>query len=138
MSTPTQIDIRIEEEIQFYDTDCGGVAHNLAYLRLVEKARGALCREALGLDLAAMNADQLFPAVTRTEADYLQPARLGDRLEIRGRFEEIGRLRMVCAFEIARVGEPETILNRSRQTLVLIQMPEGKTKRIPAEWRGEG
>ena len=135
MSTPTDSSIRIEEEIQFYDTDCGGVVHNLAYLRLIEKARGVLCREVLGLDLKSMDADQLFPAVTRTEVDYLKPARLGDRIEVRGSFEKIGRIRMICQFEISPVREPETILNRCRQTLVLVQMPEGKAKRVPKEWR---
>ena len=27
-----------EDEVMFYDTDCGGVVHNLAYLRMIEPA----------------------------------------------------------------------------------------------------
>ena len=25
-----------EDEVMFYDTDCGGVVHNLVYLRMIE------------------------------------------------------------------------------------------------------
>jgi hypothetical protein len=34
--------ISIDEEVMFYDTDCGGVVHNIAYLRMIEKARTKL------------------------------------------------------------------------------------------------
>lgn len=35
-----------EDEVMFYDTDCGGVVHNLAYLRMIEA-----CRTKLGAKL---------------------------------------------------------------------------------------
>ena len=31
-----------EDEVMFYDTDCGGVVHNLAYLRMIEACRTKL------------------------------------------------------------------------------------------------
>ncbi|MCE9624738.1 MAG: enoyl-CoA hydratase/isomerase family protein [Deltaproteobacteria bacterium] len=34
--TPT---IETHEEVMFFDTDCGGVVHNLAYLRMIETCR---------------------------------------------------------------------------------------------------
>ena len=127
--------IKIEEEIYFYDTDCGGVVHNLAYLRLVEKARSILFKERLEFDAAKMNETQIFPAVTRTEADYLKPAKLGDELIIRAWFESLDRLRIHCRFEIFLKDQLETPLMKCAQTTILVQMPEGKPKRVPADWR---
>ncbi|NNE92865.1 MAG: acyl-CoA thioesterase [Verrucomicrobiales bacterium] len=140
MSTPTNpsdsFPVQLEEEVQFYDTDCGGVVHNLAYLRMVEKARATLFREVLQLAPAQMEADQVFPAVTRTEVDYLKPAKLGDRIRIHARFEKIDRLRLNCVFELTLAddsgGKP---LVRCRQTSVLVEMPEGRPKRVPEKWR---
>ena len=43
-----------EEEIMFFDTDCGGVVHNIAYLRFIETARTRLAAK-LGLDLKKMS-----------------------------------------------------------------------------------
>ncbi|MEO6786418.1 MAG: hypothetical protein ABI318_09830 [Chthoniobacteraceae bacterium] len=37
--TPT---IEIEQQVMFFDTDCAGVVHNLAYLRMIETARTLL------------------------------------------------------------------------------------------------
>ena len=37
--TPT---IETREEVMFFDTDCGGVVHNIAYLRMIETARTRL------------------------------------------------------------------------------------------------
>ncbi|MEM6915840.1 MAG: acyl-CoA thioesterase, partial [Verrucomicrobiota bacterium] len=69
--------ISIVETVMFYDTDCGGVVSNIAYLRFVERARSVLFEE-MGMNIRAMNESQLFPAVIRTEIDYRSPARLGD------------------------------------------------------------
>lgn len=133
MSTLTS-PIQIEEEIYFYDTDCGGVVHNLAYLRLVEKARSILFRERLGLDAEKMNESQVFPAVVRTEADYLKPAKLGDQLVIQAHFESIERLQMTCHFSLSPKDTPEKPLMKCIQTTILVQMPSGKPKRVPQEW----
>ena len=61
----------------FFDTDCGGVVHNIAYLRFVEIARTLLAEE-LGMSLAQMMETQRYPVVVRTEIDYRRGARLGD------------------------------------------------------------
>jgi acyl-CoA thioesterase FadM len=34
--------IETREEVMFFDTDCGGVVHNIAYLRMIETARTRL------------------------------------------------------------------------------------------------
>ena len=61
-------EVEIRDVIQFYDTDCGGVVSNIAYLRFVERARSVLFGK-LGLPLDTMTESGLFPTVIRTEID---------------------------------------------------------------------
>ena len=122
--------ITTREEVMFFDTDCGGVVHNIAYLRMIETCRTRLAA-LLGMDLRAMGETQAWPVVRRTEIDYLRPARLGDHLEIRGRLEEWGRACFWCAFQMTRPADG-ALLVTCRQQLALVQMPEGKPLRLPA------
>ncbi len=127
--TPT---IHTEVQVMFFDTDCGGVVHNIAYLRFIETAR-TLLAEQLGMKLVNMADTGLYPVVVRTEIDYRKPARLGDKLVVNGRLDALGRMRFWCAFEIVRPADGALIVE-SRQTLALIQMPAGKPVRLPPDW----
>lgn len=124
--------LETREEVMFFDTDCGGVVHNLAYLRMIETCRTRLAAQ-MGMDLRSMSETQLFPVVTRTEVDYKRPAKLGDWLLIRGRLDEISRARFWCAFEMIRESDGARIVT-ARQSLALVQMPAGKPHRLPADW----
>ena len=93
--------IRTEVQVMFFDTDCGGVVHNIAYLRFIEIAR-TLLAEQLGLALSDMAATQKYPVVVRTEIDYRRAAKLGDRLTIEGWLDHLERVRFWCAFRIVR------------------------------------
>jgi len=130
METPA---METREEVMFFDTDCGGVVHNLAYLRMIETARTRLAA-LMGLDLREMSRTHLFPVLLRTEIDYRKPGRLGDELVIRGRLESVERARFWCSFEMFRA-EDNTLLVTCRQSLALVQMPEGRPTRLPDEWR---
>jgi len=121
-----------EEEIMFIDTDCGGVVHNIAYLRFIETARARLTTK-LGLDLKSMSKTQLFPVVLRTEIDYRIPAVLGDEIRIEGEVEVFERARFWCSFRITRP-QNDALLITCRQSLALVQMPEGRPRRLPKEW----
>jgi 4-hydroxybenzoyl-CoA thioesterase/acyl-CoA thioester hydrolase len=121
------------EEVMFYDTDAGGVVHNIAYLRFVEKAR-TLLGSKLGLSLKEMSQSGLYAVVTRTEIDYIKPAVLGDRLTIEGRLEDVGRVRFSCAFEIYRDSDKAKMVT-SRQELAMVQMPEGRPARLPVHFK---
>ena len=125
--------IETREEVMFFDTDCGGVVHNLAYLRMIETCRTRLAA-LMGMDLRAMSETRLFPVLTRTEIDYKRPARLGDKLVVRGQLAEVSRARFWCDFVMTREDAPEVPLVTARQALALVQMPEGKPARLPAEW----
>jgi len=121
------------EEVMFFDTDCGGVVHNIAYLRMIETCRTRLAAK-LGMNLREMAHTHLYPVVVRTEIDYRKPAKLGDELVIHGKLELIERARFWCAFEMRRKDE-ETVLISCRQSLALVQMPQGRPMRLPAEWK---
>jgi len=125
--------IETREEVMFFDTDCGGVVHNIAYLRFIETARTRLATK-LGMALRDMASTQLFPVVTRTEIDYRKPAMLGDHLTISGKLECFDRVRFWCAFEIHREEEARPLLITSRQCLALVQMPEGRPVPLPEAW----
>jgi YbgC/YbaW family acyl-CoA thioester hydrolase len=86
MHTPT---IETREEVMFFDTDCGGVVHNLAYLRMIETARTRLAA-LLGMKLREMAQTHLYPVVVRTEIDYKKPAKLGDEAGLHA-FQTTGR-----------------------------------------------
>lgn len=117
----------------FFDTDCGGVVHNLAYLRMIETCRTRLASERMGMDLREMASSQVFPVLVRTEVDYKRPGKLGDWISIRGRLAELSKARFWCEFEMIRESDG-VVLVTARQALALVQMPAGKPLRIPAEW----
>lgn len=124
--------IETREEVMFFDTDIGGVVHNIAYLRMIETARTRLAA-LMGMQLREMATTQIYPVVVRTEIDYRKPATLGDHLIIQGRLERLERARFWVAFEIRRMGE-ETLLITCRQSLALVQMPQGRPLRLPEDW----
>jgi YbgC/YbaW family acyl-CoA thioester hydrolase len=125
--------IRTEVQVMFFDTDCGGVVSNIAYLRFIEIAR-TLLAEKLGLALAEMAETQRYPMVVRTEIDYRRGAKLGDRLVIEGWLDQVERARFWCAFRITRPND-NALIAECRQSLALIAMPEGKLLRLPESWK---
>src|SRR3954467_3980248 len=119
-------------QVMFFDTDCGGVVSNIAYLRFIEIARTHLA-EQLGLAVVEMAQKKTYPVVVRTEIDYRRAATLGDRLVIEGWLDRAERARFWCAFQIRRLGD-EALIAECRQSLAIIQMPEAKLLRLPEEW----
>ena len=125
--------IRTDVHVMFFDTDCGGVVSNIAYLRFIEIARTHLTEE-LGLALREMAEKQTYPVVVRTEIDYRRAAKIGDQLVIEGWLEQVERARFWCSFQIIRP-EDNTLIAQCRQMLALIEMPTGKLLRLPEDWQ---
>ena len=124
--------IRTEVQVMFFDTDAGAVVHNIAYLRFIEVAR-TLLAEQLGMRLATMADEKVFPVVVRTEIDYRRAAKLGDKLVIEGWLDRLERVRFWCAFRIVRPAD-DTLIATCRQMLAIVEMPDAKLLRLPAEW----
>jgi YbgC/YbaW family acyl-CoA thioester hydrolase len=124
--------IETEVQVMFFDTDVGGVVHNIAYLRFIEIAR-TLLAEQLGLPLAEMAQTQKYPVVVRTEIDYRRGAKLGDKLTIEGWLERLERVRFWCGFKVVRP-QDNALIAECRQMLALIEMPGAKLLRLPESW----
>ena len=121
-------------EVYYFDTDAGGVVHNIAYLRMVEIARSQLAAS-LGWTLDDMGRTGLVPVVARTEIDYLKPARLGDRLTVSDELVRMEKVRFLIRFEIALAAQPGHVFVRCIQTMVTVQLPGGRPQRVPPAWR---
>lgn len=126
--------IEVSIKVYFYDTDAGGVVHNVAYLRMIEQVRSDLAEE-MGWSLGEMGGEgSVCPVVARTEIDYIRPARLGDTLIIRG---SISKMEKVCFYfkaEVFREGSEE-ILCRSLQKMVTVNLKTGRPKALRSDWR---
>jgi YbgC/YbaW family acyl-CoA thioester hydrolase len=121
ISTPIQV--------MYYDTDAGGVVHNIVYLRFIEYARTLLAMQ-LGLDFAEIRRTNVHPVVVRTEIEYRRPALLGDELVVSGRIAEVKGARFWVEFTIDRPHDEARLVD-CRQALALVQMPEGRVLRLP-------
>lgn len=132
-SLPAVPHITVPLEVYYFDTDAGGVVHNIAYLRMVEIARSHLAA-ALGWSLADMDRTGLVPVVARTEIDYRKPARLGDRLVVSAELVRMEKVRFFIQFEVASADNTEIVFARCTQTLVPVQLPGGRPQRVPKAW----
>ena len=81
---------RLPVRVYYEDTDAVGVVYHANYLRYAERARTEMMR-CLGLEHGALRARLgLAFTVRRCVVDYLAPARLDDRLEVRTRLLRVG------------------------------------------------
>lgn len=128
-SLPDQCSISTEVRVMYFDTDAGGVVHNIVYLRFIETARTLLAIQ-MGMDFAEIERTGIHAVVSRTEIDYIRPARLGDVLRVEGRIVEWSGVRFWVEFEIVRPSD-SALLVKSRQALALVRMPAGKPVRLP-------
>ena len=133
-SLPAVPRIVVPLEVYYFDTDAGGVVHNIAYLRMVEIARSQLAAS-LGWTLEEMHRTGLVPVVARTEIDYLKPARLGDSLLVSAELQRMEKIRFHIRFEITLARSPEITFVRCVQTMVPVQLPGGRPQRLPEAWR---
>jgi len=115
--------------VYYEDTDMGGVVYYANYLKFIERPRSTIVEE-FGLDQNAMKANGVVFVVTRVEADYLAPARLGDRLEVHSTHFAKG-VRWIFDQEVRR---GEQVLFRARVTAATMTA-EGRPMRLPAEIR---
>ncbi len=114
----------------YFDTDAGGVVHNIVYLRFIETARTYLAMK-MGMSFEEIARTQIHPVVVRTEIDYKRPAVLGDLLVVNGRVSETSGIRFWVEFEVVRPSD-NAVLVTCRQALALVQMPAGRPVRLPA------
>ena len=129
MESSDRLTISTEVQVMYYDTDAAGVVNNIAYLRFIETARTLLALK-MGMSFKEIARTGIHPVVVRTEIDYKKAALLGDVLTINGGIAESSGARFWVNFEITR-REDDQLLVTCRQSLALIQMPEGRLVRLP-------
>lgn len=127
---PDQCRISTDVRVMYFDTDAGGVVHNIVYLRFIEIARTLLAIQ-MGMDFRQIERTKIHPVVTRTEIDYKRPALLGDEIRVDGRIVEWSGMRFWVEFEVVRPSDG-ALLVKCRQALALVRMPEGRPVRLPA------
>lgn len=120
-------------EVYYFDTDAGGVVHNVAYLRLIEVGRSKFSAH-LGWTVKEMGETGLVPVVARTEIDYIRPAKLGDILNIDVRLAGMEKIRFYIESTITRESD-QTLIAKCRQTMVTVQLPSGRPQRVPKLWK---
>ncbi len=125
-----------EFTVYFFDTDAGGVVHNLDYLRWIEAVRTDLA-EKLGWGIGEMIAGEHgCPVLTKTEAEYLRPAKLGDRVKVVSRLGQVGKVRFVVESEV--LGSGGEVFCRARQELASVVLATGKPRPLRDDWRKYG
>jgi acyl-CoA thioester hydrolase len=130
---PASPRLTVPLNVYYFDTDAGGVVHNIAYLRMIEVARTELA-SSLGWTLEEMSRTGLVAVVARTEIDYVRPARLGDALLISAELVRLEKVRMYMRFEVTSSADPKIVFARCTQTMVTVQLPAGRPQRVPAAW----
>jgi tol-pal system-associated acyl-CoA thioesterase len=131
---PTEPSISCQITVYYYDTDAGGVVHNIAYLRHIEEARTRLAQY-LGWSLKEMAQGTLAPVVRRTEIDYIAPARLGDVLDVHARLVSLAGARFDVGFEIFTSSDSNSPIVKCRQTLACVNLLTMRPARVPEAWR---
>lgn len=124
-------DHKFELSVYYEDTDLAGIVYYANYLKFIERARSEWV-QALGIDQMRLKAEYgVVFAVRRIEADYLQAAKFGDRLQVRTRALELTGARVRLEQKVER--GTETLFTAN---VTLIALTEGgKATRLPAEFR---
>ena len=118
--------------VMYYDTDAGGVVHNLAYLRWVEEARTKMAI-VLGMDYGAMAKEGRHLVLVSHEVHYHSPAFLADEILVHTCIDKMEKSSMYVKTEVRRA-EDDKLCVSVRQRIALVQMPKGRPCRMPAEW----
>ncbi len=108
--------------VYYEDTDAAGIVYYANYLKFCERARSEIFFEA---GMSPQSDDGYF-VVKDLEAKYLEPARLGELLEVRTFLEERKSASVVLCQSIWR---EDRLLFKMRIRLAFLK--EGKPKRIP-------
>lgn len=117
--------------IYYEDTDLAGIVYYANYFKFIERARTDWVRE-LGVDQNALKDEAgIVFAVARVEADFKQPARFDDLIEVATHLQSISGARIVLRQTVSR---DEAVLFDSVVTLVCLS-DTGRPAKIPADIR---
>ncbi len=117
--------------VYYEDTDAGGVVYYANYLKFAERARSEMIRH-LGLESSRIMAEQgVGLAVRRCNAEFLQPARLDDLVEVHTTVSKIQGASLELTQTVRRGAED---LVRMELRLACLSL-DGGPARLPGEVR---
>jgi acyl-CoA thioesterase FadM len=127
---PESCRISTEVRVMYFDTDAGGVVHNIVYLRFIETARTLLAIP----DGNGFCRDRAHGHPCRGEPGRRSitsvPPSWGMSFASTDELSRWSGVRFWVEFEIVRPAD-SALLVKCRQALALVQMPAGKPVRLP-------
>jgi acyl-CoA thioester hydrolase len=117
--------------VYYEDTDVGGVVYYANYLKFAERARTEMLRLIGFPHSEMMERDGCAFAVRRCEADYIQPARFDDSLEVHTDSIDMEAASLWLDQRVKRNGDDLAVL---RVRLACVGQ-NGKPARLPARLR---
>ncbi len=124
---------KYNREVKTYEVDFQHVVHNAIYFYYFEEARIEYLKN-LGFSIKGeITISNSQFVVVHNQADYHEPARLGDMLEILVRMSKIGRSSFTYEMEIVR--EDGRHICSGLTTVVTIDRENGHPKPIPESLR---
>ena len=120
----------LQTSVRSADIDGLNHTNNTVYVKWCEQVAWSHS-VSLGLDLDSYRALDRAMAITRSEYDYLQASREGDRVAVATWIVEWDRkLTMSRHFQVIRIGDGVTLL-RARMRFACIEMSSGRPRRLP-------
>ena len=125
----------IPVRIYYEDTDVGGVVYYANYLRFLERARTEWLR-AVGFELDVIQSDmKAVFVVRRVEADYHQPALLGNLVTVTAEPTDVGASRLLIRQRVLRSkpdGSDELLLSATVTLAFIASDLSGPIRMPPA------
>jgi len=119
--------------VYYEDTDAGGVVYYANYLKFAERARTDLLRN-LGIEQSRLAAEEgVVFVVRRCAADFLQPARLDDGLEVHTGVVDIKVAAVNFIQSVRRDGDE--LVRMDVQIACMKSTVPGRPVRVPARIR---
>ena len=101
---------RLDFKVRDYECDIQGIVNNSVYQNYLEHARHEYLRS-IGIDFAALAADNVNLIAVRVELDYRHPLRSGDAFWVGLNLERVSRIRFAFVQDIFRYPDNCPILN---------------------------
>jgi acyl-CoA thioester hydrolase len=122
--------------VYYEDTDSGGVVYYANYLKFMERARTE-CLRAMGFEQDQLRQEEgILFTVHSVQADFKQPAKFNDALEVTAEISEQRRASLTFSQEIRRRGEPD-LLCSGRVRIACVDAHSFKPVPIPEVVRSE-
>ena len=119
--------------VYYEDTDAQGVVYYANYFRFMERARTEWLR-ALGVNQERMlNEERRMFVVTKTELEFIVPARFNDQLVVTARLGSLSRATFQIEQNIYRDDPDGTLCCRGGVRAALLNADTMRPVRVPAD-----